>query len=147
MIIVNICKQCCSQAYSTTNLREKRDFMEKNNSNENHRLFLCLNQMLSALCLSYHPNTKAVLFASLLSDWATTTGKLLVLKMENSIKNLSQEHRDVLPNGDSNKVLQPFDFSPGALPTDEPCGRHSLLIEREPDQKKRNKVTGPSVER
>jgi len=38
---------------------------------------LRLNQMLySALCLSYHSNTEAVLFTCLSSGWATTTSRL-----------------------------------------------------------------------
>jgi len=54
--------------------------------------------MLYTLCLSYHSNTEAVLFACLLSGWATTTGRLLGPKMENTIKCLSQGHSDVLPH-------------------------------------------------
>jgi len=34
-------------------------------------ILLRLNQMLYALCLSYHSNTEAVLFARLSSGWAT----------------------------------------------------------------------------
>jgi len=40
-----------------------------------------LLQILYALYLFYHSNTEAVLFACHLSGWATTTGKLLGLKM------------------------------------------------------------------
>jgi len=47
---------------------------------------LHLNQMLYALCLSYHSNTEAVLFANLSSGRATTTGRLLQPKMGNSNK-------------------------------------------------------------
>jgi len=57
---------------------------------------LCLNQMLHALCLSYHSNAEAALFARLLSGWATTTGRLLGPKMGNSIKGLSQRHSNAL---------------------------------------------------
>jgi len=58
---------------------------------------LRLNQMLSyALCLLYHSNTEAVLFAYLSSGWATTTGRLLGSKMGNSIKCLSQGCSDAL---------------------------------------------------
>jgi len=39
-----------------------------------------------ALCLSYNPNTEAVLFAYLSSSRATTTGRLLGPKVGNSIK-------------------------------------------------------------
>jgi len=42
-----------------------------------------------ALCLSYHSNTEAALFACISSGWATTTGRLLGPKMWNSIKCLS----------------------------------------------------------
>jgi len=43
-------------------------------------LLLRLNQILYyALCLSYHSNTKAVLFACLSSGRASTTGRLLGL--------------------------------------------------------------------
>jgi len=52
-------------------------------------VLLRLNQMLYVLCLFYHSNTEAVLFACLSSGWATTTGRLLVLKIGNSIKCLS----------------------------------------------------------
>jgi len=48
-------------------------------------ILLRLNQMLYALCLSYHSNAEAVLFACLLSGWTTTTGRLLGLKVGNSI--------------------------------------------------------------
>jgi len=52
-------------------------------------LLLHLNQMLYyALCLSYHSNTEAVLFARLSSGWATTTGRLLGPKVGNSINSL-----------------------------------------------------------
>jgi len=40
-------------------------------------VLLRLNQMLYALCLSYHSNTEVVLFACLSSGWATTTSRLL----------------------------------------------------------------------
>jgi len=51
-------------------------------------------------CLSYYSNTEAVQFASLLSSWTTTTGRLLGLKtkMRNTIKCLSQGHNDALPH-------------------------------------------------
>jgi len=55
---------------------------------------LRLNQMLYALFLSYHSITEAVLFARPSSYWVTTTGRLLGSKMGNSIKCLSQGHRD-----------------------------------------------------
>jgi len=48
-------------------------------------MLLRLDQMLFAPCLLYHANTEAVLFASLLSGWATTTGRQLGPKMGNSI--------------------------------------------------------------
>jgi len=50
------------------------------------------------LCLSFHSNTEAVLFACLLLGWATTTGRLLDHKVGNSIKCLSQGHSDALPH-------------------------------------------------
>jgi len=49
---------------------------------------------MNALCLSYHSNTEAVLFACLSSGWATTTGRLLGSMVGNSIKYLSQGHSD-----------------------------------------------------
>jgi len=55
--------------------------------------------MLYALFLSYQSNTEAVLFAFLLSDWATiTTGRVLGPKVGNCFKCLSQEHSDALSN-------------------------------------------------
>jgi len=39
-----------------------------------------------ALCLSYHSNAEAVLFACLSSGWATITDRLLGLKVGYSIK-------------------------------------------------------------
>jgi len=59
------------------------------------------DQMLYyALCLSYHSNTEAVLFACHSSRWATTKGRLLGLKVGNSIKCLSQGHNDALSHWD-----------------------------------------------
>jgi len=44
----------------------------------NVMFLLRLNQMLFALCLSYHTNTETVLLACLSSGWATTIiGRLL----------------------------------------------------------------------
>jgi len=86
--------------------------------------FLRLNQMLSyALCLSYHSNTEAVLFACLLSGWATTTGRLLDPKMENSIKCL---FGDTLPHRESNQGFATFDYQPGARPTELRLRPHPL---------------------
>jgi len=46
-----------------------------------------LNQFYTMfLCWPYHSNTEAVLFACLLSDWTTATGRLLGPKVGNSIK-------------------------------------------------------------
>jgi len=59
-------------------------------------VLLHLNQMLYALCLSYHYNTEAALFACPSSGWTTTTGRLLGPKMRNSIKCHSQAHSDAL---------------------------------------------------
>jgi len=54
-----------------------------------HHVVLRLNHMLYyALCLHTTP-TQKLLFVCLLSDWDTTTGKLLGSKVENSIKCLS----------------------------------------------------------
>jgi len=53
-----------------------------NNTILSVKLLVRWNQMLYALCLTYHSNTEAVLFACLSSGWATTTGKLLAHKME-----------------------------------------------------------------
>jgi len=47
---------------------------------------LRLNQMLYALCLTYHFKKEAVLLTCLLSGWATTTGRLLGPKVGNNIK-------------------------------------------------------------
>jgi len=73
-------------------------------------LLLRLNQMLHhALCLSYHSNTEAVLFACPSSGWATTTGRLLGSKVRKSIKCfLSQGHSDALPHRESNQVFANF---------------------------------------
>jgi len=49
-------------------------------------VLLRLNQMLYALCQSYHSNTETILFACLSSGWATTMGRLLGPKVGNSIK-------------------------------------------------------------
>jgi len=55
------------------------NFMQSN-------LHLRLKQMLYyALCLSYHHNTEAVLFACLSSGWATATGRRLGPKVGNGI--------------------------------------------------------------
>jgi len=43
------------------------------------------------------------LFACLSSGWATTAGRLLGPKVENSIKYLSQGHSDALPYRESNQ--------------------------------------------
>jgi len=67
-------------------------------------ILLRLNEMLYALCLSYHSNKDAVLFACLLSGLATTTGRMLGSNMGNSIKCLSQGHSDALPDQESKKV-------------------------------------------
>jgi len=56
-----------------------------------------------ALCLSYHSNTEAALFAYLSSGWATTADRLLGPKVGNSIKCLSQGHRDALPHRESSQ--------------------------------------------
>jgi len=62
-------------------------------------VLVCLNQMLFyAVCLSYHSNTEAVLFACLSSGWTTITGRLLGLKAKNNIKCLFQGHSDALPH-------------------------------------------------
>jgi len=61
-----------------------------------------------ALCLSYHSKTKSVLFACLSPGWATTTGRLLGYKVENSIKRLSQGHSDTLPHRESNQGFAIF---------------------------------------
>jgi len=72
-------------------------------------LLFRLNQMLHhALCLSYHSNTQAVLFACLSSGWATTTGRLLDPKVGNSIKCLCQGHSDELPHRESNQGFATF---------------------------------------
>jgi len=53
-------------------------------------LLLRLNQMLPhVLCLSYHFNTEALLFACLSSGWVTTAGRMLGPKVGNSIKCIS----------------------------------------------------------
>jgi len=49
-----------------------------------------MNQMLYALCLSYHSYTEATLFECLSSGWATTTSRLL----GNTFECLSQGHSD-----------------------------------------------------
>jgi len=66
-------------------------------------LLLRLTQMLHySLCLSYHSNTEAILFACLSSGcMATTTGRLLGPKVENNIKCLSQGHSNALPHRES----------------------------------------------
>jgi len=53
-------------------------------------------------------NTKTILFAACLSPcWATTMGRLLGPKMQNSKKCLSQGHSDALPHRESE---QTFDY-------------------------------------
>jgi len=49
-------------------------------------LLLRLNQMLYALCLSYHPNTEAVLFSCLSSGWTTTMGGCLAPRWKIALK-------------------------------------------------------------
>jgi len=46
---------------------------------------------------------EAILFACLSSGWATTKGRLLGLKMRNSIKCLSQGQSDAIPHRESNQ--------------------------------------------
>jgi len=76
---------------------------------ENKSMLLHLNQVLCyALFLSYHSNADAVLFACLLSSWATTTGRLLGPKIRNSIKCLSQVHSNALPHRVSNQSFTTF---------------------------------------
>jgi len=57
------------------------------------------------LCVCHYSNKETVLFACLSSGWATTIGRLLGPKMENSIKCLAQGHSDVLPHRESNQRL------------------------------------------
>jgi len=75
-------------------------------------LMLRLNQMLYyALCLLNHSSTEAVLFACLLSDWATTTVRLLGPKVENSGKGKQvffPRHSDVLPHREPNEDFATF---------------------------------------
>jgi len=63
-----------------------------------------------ALCLSYHSNTEAVLFACLSSGWATITGRQLGSKVRNSIKRLSQGHSDTIPHRESSQGFTTFRF-------------------------------------
>jgi len=78
-------------------------------------LLLRLNQMLYyALCLSYHSNTEAVLFACLSSGWAITTGTLLGLKAGNSIKCFPKDTATRYHIGSRTKISQPLDYWPGA---------------------------------
>jgi len=63
---------------------------------------------LIALCLSYRFNTEAVLFAYLVRLWVTATGRLLGLKVGNSIKRLFQGHSDTLPHRESNRNFATF---------------------------------------
>jgi len=60
------------------------------------------------LCLSYHDKTEAVLFAYLSSGWATTSGRLLDPKVENSIKCLSQGHSNALPHRELSQGFATF---------------------------------------
>jgi len=53
----------------------------------------------------YHSKTKAFLFACFSSGWATITDRLIVPKVGNSIKCLSQGHSDALPQRKSNQGL------------------------------------------
>jgi len=70
---------------------------------------LSLNQMLYyALCLSYHSNTEAALFACLSWGWATTTGRLLDPNVGNSIKCLTHRHSDALPHRELNQEFATF---------------------------------------
>jgi len=78
--------------------------------------------MLSSV--KYQSKTEVVLFSYLLSDWATTS-KLFGSMMGNSIKCLPQGHSDALRQRESCKVLKPFDYYPGALPT-KPCRQQKL---------------------
>jgi len=61
-----------------------------------------------ALCLSFHSNTEAALFACHSSGRVTTTGRLLGSKVGNSIKCLSQEHCDAQPHRESNQGFAAF---------------------------------------
>jgi len=73
---------------------------------------LCLNQILYALyalCLSYHSNTEAVLFACLSSGWTTTTGRLLGTKVGNSISVFPKDTATHYHIGSQTKDLQPLD--------------------------------------
>jgi len=68
--------------------------------------------LYSALCLSYHSNKEAVLFACLLSGWAATTGRLLSLKVRNSSKCLSKDTANALPHRKSNQSITTLRYSP-----------------------------------
>jgi len=61
-----------------------------------------------AMCLSYHSNTEAALFACLSSSWAITTGRLFGPKVGNSIKCLSQGDSDALLHRESNLSFATF---------------------------------------
>jgi len=78
-----------------------------------------------ALCLLYHSNTEAVLFAYLPSDWATTTGRQLGPNVGNSIKCFSKGHSDTLPHRKSSQGFSTFRLL--SLPT-EPRRRYTFLL-------------------
>jgi len=72
---------------------------------------LRFNQMLYyALCLSYHSNTEAILFACLSSSWATTTGRLLDTKVEIALSVFPKDTAMHYHIGSRTRDLQPFDY-------------------------------------
>jgi len=52
--------------------------------------------MYYTMCLSYHSNAEAVLFACLLSDWVITMSRLFGPKVGNSIKSICDDRHHVV---------------------------------------------------
>jgi len=63
-----------------------------------------------ALCLSYHSNTEAVLFACFSLGWTTTTGRLLGPKMGTVLSVFPKDTVTHFRIGSRTKVLQLFDY-------------------------------------
>jgi len=66
--------------------------------------------VLYAVCLSYHSNTEAVFFACLSLGWATTTGRLLVPKVETALRVFPKDTTTRYRIGNRTKFSQPFDY-------------------------------------
>jgi len=76
-----------------------------------------LNQILYALCLSYHSDTEAVLFAHLSSGWATQWVDCLVPWWETALSVFPTDTATYYRIGSQTKALQSLNYLQDALTT------------------------------